>query len=108
MPFDWEQYIEPYNYETVAQNKSGFWGSLWETTKSATSQVFQSGVDVYKQYIDVRYPANQGALVYRAPTQSLPPSPNFIMSTPYQRDTNKATPSTTVIGLQVYHNKRNS
>ena len=94
MPYDWERHIEPYNYEPVTQAKSGFWGSLWDTTKTATSQVFESGVDLYKQHIDLSYPENKTALVYREPQRLLPPSPDYAMSTPYQRDTLSNKPST--------------
>ena len=85
---------------------TGFFGSLWDGLKEATSTI--TGV-VKGAWQEVKDVAPEAVQLYRdvksAGTESLsivmpearPPSPSYQLSTPYQRDTSGATPAPTFV-----------
>jgi len=99
-------YLDP-SGGMVAQQSSGFLGSLWEGLKTATSlatgtikgvwgevkEVAPTAVQLYKEVKS----AGAESLSLIMPT-STPPSPNYQLSTPYQRDSSGATPAVITTG----------
>jgi hypothetical protein len=91
---------EPFDCEPYAINKPGFFGSLWDGFRSTVSGVYEEAkeiapgvMDVYKTIQEIKRPVDNTALVIRETPRAELPRTDYVMSTPYQRQTSGAKPA---------------
>jgi len=94
-------YLDP-SGGMIAQQSSGFLGSLWDGLKTATALASQTVKGVWGEVKEVAPTAVQlykevksagAASLSLVMPNATPPSPNYQLSTPYQRDSSGATPA---------------